>query len=172
MSLNKALPTATVTGPVAHDAAISGNPVRIAGRGVSADYTAVTTGDTADILLDLNGKQIVLCGSIPENFTSGVTAAITSTTSTSVIGAAGASIRLYITSLLVTNSHATVSTQVDIQDGSGGTVLHRGYALSAGGGWSMTFPTPLRTTANTGLFAACTTTGANVFVSAAGYKAP
>mgnify|MGYP001577782010 CR=1 FL=1 len=164
MSLNKALPTATVSGPAAHDAAISGNPVRIAGRAGNADYTAVANADTADLLTDLNGKLIVVPGSVPENFTNGVTAAITTTTSTSVIGAAGAGIRLYITSLLVTNSHATVSTQVDIQDGSGGTVLHRGYALSAGGGWSITFPTPLRTTANTGLFAACITTGSNVFV--------
>lgn len=106
----------------------------------------------------------------PENFISGVTAAITTTTATQVIPAPGFGFRLYITSLIVTNSHATVSTQVDLQDGSGGTVLHRGYALSAGGGWSMTFPTPLRLAANNGFFATCITTGSNTFVSASGYR--
>jgi hypothetical protein len=161
---------AVQAGQAAHDAAISGNPVRTAGRALSSDYTAVATGDTADFITDLNGKQIVMPYAIPENFVSGATAAITGTSDTSVIAAAGAGVRNYITNILVTNSHATVSTVVEIKDGT--TVLYRGYALAAGGGFAVTLPVPLRGTANTAINAACITTASNVYVSCSGYKAP
>lgn len=162
--------TNEVVGDAAHDAAIAGNPVRVGGRAVSADYTAVATGDTADLICDLNGKQVVLPYTIPENLVSGVTAAITGTSDTSVIAAAGAGIRNYVTSITVTNSHATVGTVVEIKDGT--TVIWRGYAAPAGGGFTLSFPAPLRGTANTAINAANVTTGSNTYVSAAGYKAP
>lgn len=162
--------TNEVVGDAAHDAAIAGNPVRIAGRAVSSDYTAVSTGDTADLITDLNGKQIVLPYAIPENFIQGVTAAITGTSDTSVLAAAGAGVRNYVTSLTVTNSHATVGTVVELKDGT--TVIHRAYAAPAGGGFTVQFPTPLKGTANTAINAANVTTGSNTYVSASGYKAP
>lgn len=160
--------TNEVVGDAAHDAAIAGNPVRIAGRAVSADYTAVATGDTADLICDLNGKQVVAPYAIPENLVQGVTAAITGTTDTSVIAAAGAGIRNYVTALTVTNSHATVGTVVELKDGT--TVIHRAYAAPAGGGFTITFPTPLKGTANTAINAANVTTGSNTYVSASGFK--
>lgn len=162
--------TNEVVGDAAHDAAIAGNPVRVGGRAVSADYTAVATGDTADLICDLNGKQVVLPYTIPENLVSGVTAAITGTSDTSVIAAAGAGIRNYVTSITVTNSHATIGTVVELKDGT--TVIWRGYAAPAGGGFTLSFPAPLRGTANTAINAANVTTGSNTYVSAAGYKAP
>jgi len=101
----------------------------------------------------------------------GTSGAITDTTSTQVIAAQGAGQRIYVTSLLVTNSHATVGTLVTIQDDAGSpVVLFAGYAAPAGGGFSLTFPTPLSTTANQKLMAICGTTGANVYVSANGFK--
>jgi hypothetical protein len=160
----------TVGGAAAHDAGVSGNPVRIAGRGRSSDYTTISNDDTADALYDLNGKQIVLLGSIPENFTSGKTTDITGTADTQIIAAPAANIRLYVTHLLVMNSHATVSTWVDIEDGT--SAIYTVYAPAAGGGASITLPTPLRLTAATALQAKCATTGANVRVSAVAYKAP
>ena len=160
------------TGNVASDGVDSGNPVKIGGIARSSDITAVANADRVDFISDLNGKQIVLPYAIPENFTAGATAAITGTTSTSVIGAPGAGIRLYITSVQITNSHATVGTLVSITDGSGGTTLAECYAAPAGGGCAMTLPVPLRLTANTALHAVCGTTGSNTYVSAQGYKAP
>lgn len=162
--------TVTAAGGAAHDAAISGNPVRVAGRARTSDYTAVANDDTADLVTDTTGKQVTLPYSIPENFTDGVTDAITGTTDTAVIAAPGAGIRLYITSILVTNSHATVGTVVELKDGT--TVKYRGHAASAGGGFSCSFPTPIRLTANTAFNAANVTTGSNTYVSATGYKAP
>ena len=102
----------------------------------------------------------------PANLVSGVTSDITDTTPTEVIGAQGAGIVVYLTSLLVTNS--STGTFVEITDGSGGTILWTGYA-DEGGGFSITFPAPLKFTANTAVYVECA--GAcNVRVSACGYK--
>lgn len=96
-----------------------------------------------------------------------VTAAKTDTSDTAIKASAGASLRNYITSLTVTNSHATVGTVVEVKDGS--TVIHRGYAAPAGGGYVVTFPTPLKGTAATEINVANITTGSNTYVSMSGY---
>ncbi len=160
---------AVQAGQAAHDAAVSGNPVRAGGRARTSDYTAVVNDDTSDFVTDLNGKLIVLPYAIPENSLNGVTAAITGTGDTSVIAAQGAGVRIYVTQVVVTNSHATVGTVVEIKDGT--TVIQRGYAAPAGGGFALSFPIPLRLTANTALNAANITTASNTYVSASGFKA-
>lgn len=101
------------------------------------------------------------------------TSAMTSTTSTVTLAAPAAGLRNYITALIVTNSHATVGTFVSFQDGSGGTILWEGYAGITGGGFTASFPVPLRqTTAGNGLYVADVTTGANVIACAEGFTAP
>jgi hypothetical protein len=106
---------------------------------------------------------------LPANLVQGVTAAITGTSNTEVLAAAGASVRNYVTSITVTNSHATVGTVVEIKDGT--TVIHRGYAAPLGGGYTVNFLTPLKGTANTAINAANVTTGSNTYVSASGFTA-
>lgn len=162
--------TNEVVGDAAHDAAIAGNPVRVGGRALSADYSAVSSGDAADLICDLNGKQIVMPYALPQNFVAGVTSAMTGTSDTSVIASGGAGIRNYVTAMTVTNSHASVGTVVELKDGS--TVIHRGYAAPNGGGYSVNFPVPLRGTAATAINAANITTGSNTYVSASGFRAP
>ena len=159
-----------VQGGVAHGGAATQLPVLVGGIGVSAEPAAVDTGDAVRLMADLVGKRIVLPYTIPELFTSAVTTDITNTASTQVLAAGAAGVRNYITSLLVQNSAAAVSTWVNITDGSGGASLYTVYAYQAGGGAAITLPVPLRTTANTALHAACVTTGAYVIVSAAGYR--
>jgi hypothetical protein len=160
--------TVTVAGVAAHGASISGNPLRVGGRAVNAEVTAVTNGQTADFVTDLVGKLIVLPFANPENLLSGATGDIVDTSSTQVIAAQAASVRIYVTSLLVQNSHATVGTWVNIKDGS--TTIHTVYAASGGGGARLNFSSALKGTAATALNAVCETTGANVRVSASGYK--
>lgn len=117
------------------------------------------------------GKLITLPYADPDNFVSGTTASMTGTTSTSLIGVPGAGLRNYITTIIVSNSHASVGTDVVIQDGSGGTTLITIPAAYGYGGAIISLPTPLRQpTANTALFCANVTTGAAVKVSAIGYK--
>jgi hypothetical protein len=165
---------AVQAGQAAHDAAVSGNPVRNAGRARTSDYTSVANDDTADFVTDLSGKQVVLPYAIPENFVSGaITSAMTGTTSTSLVAAPASGRRNYITTIIVSNAHATVGTDVIIQDGSGGTTLMTIPAAAVYGGAVITLPTPLRQpTTATALYCANVTTGASTKVSAVGYTAP
>jgi hypothetical protein len=104
------------------------------------------------------------------NLTSGVTAAMTGTTTTSLLAAPASSTRNYVTHIACTNSHATVGTFVVIQDGSGGTTFYEGYAAAVGGGFTFTFPVPLKQpTTATALYVADVTTGANVICAASGF---
>ncbi len=162
----------SVAGDVAHDSADSGNPVKIGAKAVSAEPAAVTANDRVNLYADLTGKLVVLPYANPENFVSGaITTAMTGTTSTSLIAAPASGLRNYITQITVSNSHATIGTDVVIQDGSGGTTL---YTIPAGpiyGGAVLTFPTPLRQpTTATAIYVANVTTGSSIKVSASGYK--
>jgi hypothetical protein len=164
--------TNTPVGNVAHDAVDSGAPVKTGGRASSAEITPVATGDRTDSIHDLAGKQVVLPYANNENFVSGaITTAMTATTSTSLVAAPGAGLRNYLTTIIVSNSHATVGTDVIIQDGSGGTTLMTIPAAAVYGGAVINLPVPLRQpTANTAIFCANVTTGASTKVSAVGYK--
>lgn len=164
--------TLAVGGSVATNVAITSNPINNGAQGVSSENSAVTTGRMVQLVSDLVGKLIVLPYANPENFVSGaITAAMTSTTSTSLIASPGGSLRNYITQITVSNSHATVGTDIIIQDGSGGTTLYTIPAAAVYGGAVVTFPVPLRQpTTATALFCANVTTGASTKVSATGYK--
>lgn len=164
--------TNTPVGTVAHDSVDSGAPIKVGGRARSSEITAVASDDRSDFITDLVGKQIVLPYANPENFVSGaITTAMTATTSTSLVAAPGVGLRNYITTIIVSNSHATVGTDIIIQDGSGGTTLMTIPAAAVYGGAVINLPVPLRQpTTNTAIFCANVTTGASTKVSAVGYK--
>lgn len=164
--------TQAVGGNVATNVAIGTNPVNLGAQAVSSENTAVTATRMAQLVTDLVGKLIVLPYANPENFVSGaITSAMTGTTSTSLIAAPASGLRNYITQITVSNAHATVGTDVVIQDGSGGTTLYTIPAAAAYGGATLTFPTPLRQpTTATAIYVANVTTGASVKASASGYK--
>jgi hypothetical protein len=159
-------------GDIAAAASDSGNPVKIGAKATNAEPTALTTGQRANLIADLVGKLIVLPYANPENFVSGaITTAMTGTTTTSLIAAPAAGLRNYITQITVSNAHATVGTDVIIQDGSGGAALYTIPAAAVYGGAVITFPTPLRQPSTaTAIFCANVTTGASTKVSASGYK--
>jgi len=161
-----------VGGIVAHDAVDEGNPVKIGAKAVSSEPAAVAAADRTNLITDLVGKLITLPYANPENFVSGaITTAMTGTTSTSLIAAPAAGLRNYITQITVSNSHATVGTDVVIQDGSGGATLYTIPAAAVYGGAVLTFPVPLRQpTTATAIYCANVTTGASTKVSASGYK--
>lgn len=169
---NTASDGVSVSGDVAHDAADAGEPVKIGGKAVSAEPAAVAANDRVNAIFDLVGKQIIAPYTNPENIVSGaITSAMTGTTSTSLVAAPGAGLRNYITTIIVSNAHATVGTDVAIQDGSGGTTLLTIPAAAVYGGAVINLPVPLRQpTTNTAIFCANVTTGASTKVSAVGYK--
>lgn len=160
------------SGSVATNVAIADNPLNLGAQAVSSENAAVTTARQVQLVADLVGKLIVLPYANPENFVSGaITSAMTGTTSTSLIAAPASGLRNYITQITVSNAHATVGTDIVIQDGSGGTTLYTIPAAAVYGGAVVTFPTPLRQpTTATAIFCANVTTGASTKVSASGYK--
>jgi hypothetical protein len=162
-----------IVGNVAHDAAIAGNPVRIAGRALTANYAAVATGDVADLITTLYGALIQKPYAIPESDWSYAAAAggIINTTDVPVRAAGAAGIRNYVTSATFSNASATVATEVVIKDGAS-TVLWRGFLPANAANVAVTFPNPLRGTAATAVNVACITTGAAVYANLQGYIAP
>jgi hypothetical protein len=158
-----------IQGEALHDAATTGAPVLIGGEARTSDGTAVANGDAARVTLDSLGKVVMLQGATHDQQANG-TANFTNTTGADVIGAAGAGVRIAVTSILVTNAHATVSTKVTIRDGTTAKIV--GYALAAGGGFILSAGgRPLFiSTANTAVTAICGTTGSDVDVSISGYK--
>lgn len=74
---------------------------------------------------------------------------LVSTTGVTAKAAAGVGVRNYVQSIQVINSHPTIGTEIEIRDGAAGTVLHRGWAEAAGGGFSCKCDPPLQGTADT-----------------------
>lgn len=103
----------------AHDSAVSGNPVRTAGRALSAHYTAVSSGDTADLITDLNGRQVVAPIGLPQSQDQN-RITLSTTTETTLITAV-ASVRHGMTVLTIANRD-TAATTVDIRDTTAGTI--------------------------------------------------
>jgi hypothetical protein len=157
-------------GTAAHDAAIAGNPVRIGGRAVSADVTAVTAGDAVDLIATLTGKQVVYPFALPgTSWSYASPAAVTDTADDEAKAAGAAGVRHYITGVQVFNGHDTVGTEVVIKDGS--TVLWRGWAEQTGGGCSAQFNPPLRGTAATAVNVANVTNSSSTYFNLQGFSA-
>lgn len=92
--------TATASGPAAHGAAISGNPNRMAARALNAVYTALTTGQTADLVATLMGALIQKPYSIPEaDFAPPIMFADVTSLTAQQIKAATASQKNYVTAI-------------------------------------------------------------------------
>ena len=129
--------------------------------------------DVLSIAAGTNNIGTVAPYAQPANFISGYTTTDCSdTTLQEVLAAQGAGVNIYLTSLLVTNG-GSAGTFVKVYDGNSttDTVKWTGYAAEDGGGFASSFPTPLGFSANTPVYAGCSTTdAASVRVSAAGYK--
>lgn len=158
-------------GNIAHDGVDAGNPIKTGGRARTSEIAAVSSDDRVDSIYDKVGKQVVIPYALPENFVSGaITSAMTGTTSTSLVAAPTGSLRNYITTIIVSNSHATVGTDIIIQDGSAGTTLLTIPAAAVYGGAVINLPVPLRQpTTATAIYCANVTTGSSTKVSAVGY---
>ena len=171
-TLPVSMATNTPVGNVAHDSADSGAPIKTGGRARTSDITSVANDDRVDAIYDKSGRQVIFPYCLPENLVSGaITTAMTGTTSTSLIAAPGAGLYNYITQVTVSNAHATVGTDVTLQDGNGGTAFYTIPAAAVYGGAAITFNPPLRQpTSNTALYCVNITTGASTKVSASGFK--
>ncbi len=149
--------------------------------GTVADGNDLTQGITtgAAVVTDAAGtiqqylRGLVKLEAIKTAAVVGNSVKIEDTSATNVIAAdSGASLKYYVTDVLVTNGDATVGTLVTIQDDEGSpTVLCQGYAAAAGGGFSHHFTTPVPTAANAHIHALCGTTSAEVYVTVVAFIA-
>lgn len=121
-------------------ATATGNPLRGASIGKTANPTAVTDGQTANFISDKLGKQVVV-GSIRDLKANQVTTITSSTAETTIVTAGGASVFLDMYGLIVTNTSAT-AVNVAIKDVTAGTTRlniavpagdTRGFMLPEGG---------------------------------------
>lgn len=94
----------------------------------------------------------------------GVTADITTATTTDLLSAPAIGLRYYIDSIMVTNSHASTGTWVKIICESGATLI-TGYAAAAGGGFTCTYPKGLQQPVQNKKLSVITESAANVRVS-------
>jgi hypothetical protein len=91
---------------------------------------------------------------------------LTDTTVTELI-AAKAGYRTHVDTIVVTNSHATVSTVVKLLNGT--TSKFRTYIVAAGGGVAITLPTALKGASNTAWNIQCETTGSAIQAFVGGF---
>lgn len=164
-------------GQLAHDSPQTGNPFRVAGRAATSNYTAVATGDVADIVTTTVGTQIVKPYSIPEGdwtFASAASGIVNTTTAVTIKAAAGAGIRNYLTNMQIATDTLGAATELAIRDGAAGTVIWRGkLQTTALPVMDIEFLTPLRSTANTLLeVVTLTAVTGGVYINAQGYAAP
>lgn len=172
----KAFRTADAT---AVDAATGAGAVNTGTQRMTLASDDPAVAHLATLVSEAQGTTPVNMYPLPVTPVKGMTTQITDTTSTAVtgIGAGGSGVFNYITQITVVNADATVGTIIELQDGNAGTTFYRlpaPAAINSVGvtGSTFTFPTPLKqTTANTALYVKCTTTSADVYVSATGFQA-
>jgi hypothetical protein len=112
--------TATgVAGAAAHDAAVSGSPVRLAGRARTSNYTTVSSDDTADLITTLAGAVVNKPFSIPEVdfYAAAPLAGLVNTTTPLIIKeAAAAGTRNYYTGVELYAEALTNATELELRD--------------------------------------------------------
>jgi hypothetical protein len=155
-----------VQGEAAHDAATTGNPVLIGAECRTSDGTAVSNGDVVRLITDTLGKTVVLQGAL---HTLRGTASVnyTNTSAADLVAAGGAGVKIVVTSILVTNAAAAVSTKVTIRDKTTTTRKIVGYAYQTGGGFTFSNGGApiLISDANSAIEAVCGTTSSDTDVS-------
>ncbi len=152
-----------VVGGLADNTAAGGNPVAIAAKGVAdgSAPSAVSAGALGYPIMSLDRRLYV--DTAHPNFFSYAADAVTATTQ--LVGLSGASVSYYIDSVVFSSSGAT--NMKIISSTTAGTacvtapvvVVPTMYLNAAGAGVSMTFPTPIKVTANSAI--CCSLSAAN-----------
>lgn len=124
LNVTGAVTSSGVAGDVAHDAADSGNPVKIGGQARTTNPTAVASADRVNAIFDKLGKQITV-GAIRELKGIQQTQISNSTAETTIVTAV-ASTFLDVYGVILANTGATATT-VTIKDATSGTTRAKIY---------------------------------------------
>jgi hypothetical protein len=137
---------------VAHDAADSGNPLKVGARakGSLSAITLVAADDRADLFAGLDSIALVRPHSPLEDLVSNVVAC-TSGANTSAIASQGAGVKFYLCGGMIYNNGSTNGACL-ITDGSGGTTKLK-VPFPASTGTVFTLPVPVGFSAATAVYA-------------------
>jgi hypothetical protein len=162
--------TNEVVGDAAHDAAAAGNPLSIGATAETAlsGITLVADGDATRLYAGVDGVLITRPHCNLEDIVSGVDTD-TAGDSTAVIAAAGAGIKIYVTSVIVKNTHASTDAYIDLRDGAAGSVKATIPAPAAGGA-IVNFDVPLPFTANTAVCVDPSAAVTSIITTVIGFK--
>lgn len=162
--------SAQMAGDVAHDSVDSGNPVKMGFKAISFDGTepgtSVAENDRVNGIADPYGRQYI--NDIHPRFWHVSADYASAQTNTSVKAAPGASLKLYITDIAISNG--ATAGNVTLLDGSGGTVLFECYP-GVNGGIVANLKHPIALTSNTALCVTSTTVTTHS-VNISGFIAP
>jgi hypothetical protein len=136
------------------------------GRAENSEPTPVTSGQLAAPAVGLEGKLITLPYANKENMVRG-SASQTSTSATTIIGAQGPGVKIYVTGVQCKNT-GSITTIVVLNDtettGSGTTLI-----VPTSGGDNEVYQTPLVVAANTALTFTPTAGSTTIYCNAQGY---
>jgi hypothetical protein len=144
---------------VAHDAADSGEPLKVGAKAIAglSGATLVAAADRTDLYAGLDGALIIRphCGL--EDLLSPVPVAITDGSSTSVMASAGAGVKNYVTTCIIANTSATaVKATFPVPANTSGVVCN--------------FPVPLGFSAATAVCADPSAAASTITVTLLGFK--
>lgn len=156
------MPT-TGSGNVAHDAADSGNPIKIGGKARTTNPTAVADADRVDGTFDKIGRQVVTIGHVRELVAQN-TITLANTSEATLLAAGGAGVYHDLTHLTITNSSAS-AVVVYLRDATAGSIIDN-IAIAAGGGITKTYTRPWKqTTANSNWTAQLSGSVSSVYIT-------
>jgi hypothetical protein len=162
----------SAAGTVAHDAADSGNPVKIGGKCATSPkgMTLVADGDRSDFICDSDGIQIVkLHTAGADRISERITNTDGNSTAFTNFSAVSSTIN-NVTAYCIANSHASTFATVDFRDGTAGSVLWT-VPVPPSGGAQMCSPSPLfKTSANTALAYDVSGAVSTITISISGYQ--
>jgi hypothetical protein len=155
---------------VAHDAADSGAPYKQGFKATTslAGLTLVANADRTDGFAGIDGVQITRPYCNLEDGVEGY-AAITDGSSTSIIAAQGAGIKVYITDVIISNSSST-ACEVDLRDGAAGSVKTTLPVPASKSGVVKSFLKPMAFSANTAVCADPDAALTSIKVTLLGFK--
>jgi len=169
-----------VEGVVAHDSLATGaKPILVAGRARVTEPTAVATGDSSYIWVDLQGRQVTILNHPAQPRSTGTTGhgpryfRLTATTVATMIAAPGAGQSIHITTLYPSNVGVanTLSVFESGDTATGGKGFRARFA-SAGGGAIIKYDPPWKLTANRLLAGRLDSTSTGMIVNVHYYVAP
>ncbi len=130
-------------GAAAHDAAVAGNPLLDGGEARTTLPTAVADGDVVRGMRDDLGRNVI-APHAPRDLTVHQQTTITDTAETTILAAGAAGVFRDLVHIIVSNDDNNNEATITFRDSSGGTIRLVQAAARSGGGYSLTFPVPLK----------------------------